>query len=62
MYYSKGMVEIIEQPEAIDLLMYWYRQVPGEHKNWDEYRETMKNEQRIIFRIHIEKVAPKQRG
>jgi hypothetical protein len=42
----------------MDILIYWYRQVRGEHKNWDEYREKMKNERRVIFRITIEKVGP----
>jgi PPOX class probable F420-dependent enzyme len=52
-----GTAEIIEQPEAMDLLIYWHRQVRGEHKNWKEYRETMKKEQRVIFRIKIEKIG-----
>ena len=34
-----GTAEIIEQPEAMDTLIYWYKQVRGEHKNWDEYRD-----------------------
>jgi len=42
----------------MDILIYWYRQVRGEHKNWDEYREKMKNERRVICRITIEKVGP----
>ena len=53
-----GSAEIIELPEAMDLLIYWYRQVRGEHKNWDEYRERMKNEQRAIIRVNVEKVGP----
>src|SRR5207244_3684577 len=52
-----GTAEIIEQPEAMDLLIFWHRQVRGEHKNWEEYRETMKKEQRVIFRIKIEKIG-----
>ena len=53
-----GTAEIIEQPEAMDLLTYWYRQVRGEHKNWDDYRRQMKNEKRVIIRVHIEKCGP----
>jgi general stress protein 26 len=30
-----GTAEIIELPDAIDSLIYWYQQVRGEHKNWD---------------------------
>jgi PPOX class probable F420-dependent enzyme len=57
-----GTAEIISLPEAMDLLIHWHRQVKGEHPNWDEYRETMKLERRVVFRINIEKVGPKRRG
>jgi PPOX class probable F420-dependent enzyme len=53
-----GFAQIIELPDAMDLLIYWYRQVRGEHQNWDEYRERMKNEQRAIIRVNIEKAGP----
>jgi len=42
----------------MDALIYWYKQVRGEHKNWDEYRNTMKKEKRVIIRVTIEKVGP----
>lgn len=57
-----GTAEIISQPEAMDLLIYWHRQVRGEHPNWEEYREKMKEEQRVMIRINIEKVGPNKRG
>jgi PPOX class probable F420-dependent enzyme len=53
-----GTAEVIDLPEAMDILIYWYRQVRGEHKNWDQYREKMKNERRVILRVTIEKVGP----
>jgi len=55
-----GKAEIIDQPEAMDTLIYWHKQVRGEHKNWDEYREQMKNEKRVIIRVAIEKVGPQK--
>ena len=55
-----GTAEIIEQPEAMDTLIYWYKQLRGEHKNWDEYRDTMKKEKRVTIRVNIEKVGPQQ--
>jgi PPOX class probable F420-dependent enzyme len=57
-----GTAEIVSQPEAMDLLIYWYRQVRGEHPNWDEYRGKMREEQRVIIRVNIEKVGPNRRG
>ena len=53
-----GNAEIIEQAQAMDTLIYWHKQVRGEHKNWDEYREQMQNEKRVIIRVAIEKVGP----
>lgn len=53
-----GTAEIIEQPEALDTLVYWYKQARGEHKNWEEYKKQMADEKRVILRIAIEKVGP----
>jgi len=54
-----GSAEIIDQPEAMDTLVYWYKQVRGEHKNWHEYKKQMADEKRVIIRVTIEKVGPK---
>ena len=53
-----GTAEIIEQPEAMDMLIYWYKQLRGEHKNWDEYKKRMAEERRVIIRVKMEKVGP----
>ena len=53
-----GSAEIVDQPEAMDTLVYWYKQVRGEHKNWDEYKKQMQDEKRVIIRVTIEKVGP----
>jgi len=53
-----GSAEIIELAAAMDTLIYWYKQVPGEHKTWDEYKIQMQNEKRVIIRVNIEKVGP----
>ncbi|HEX9445255.1 MAG TPA: pyridoxamine 5'-phosphate oxidase family protein, partial [Candidatus Binatia bacterium] len=29
-----GAAEIVSQPEAMELLIYWHRQVRGEHPDW----------------------------
>ena len=53
-----GTAELIELPAAMDTLIYWYKQVRGEHKNWDEYKQQMADEKRVILRVKIEKVGP----
>ena len=56
-----GTAQIIPQPEAMDLLIFWHRQARGEHPNWEEYRAKMKEEEQIIIRIDIEKVGPQKK-
>jgi len=53
-----GTAEIIDLPDAMDMLIYWYRQLRGEHKNWDEYRKQMVDQKRAIIRVKIDKVGP----
>ena len=53
-----GTAEIIELPQAMDHLIYWYMQVRGAHKNWDEYKKQMTDEKRVIIRVAIERVGP----
>jgi PPOX class probable F420-dependent enzyme len=53
-----GTAEIIDLPDAMDMLIYWYRQLRGEHRNWDEYRKQMVDQKRAIIRVSIEKVGP----
>ena len=53
-----GRAEITDLPAAMDALTYWYQQVHGEHKNWNEYRKKMVDEKRVIIRVTIEKVGP----
>ena len=54
----QGTAEIIDLPDAMDMLIYWYKQVRGEHKNWDEYKTKMADEKRAIIRVKMEKVGP----
>jgi hypothetical protein len=53
-----GRAEIIELPDAMEPLIDWYKQVRGEHKNWEEYKNQMVEEKRVIIRVTIEKVGP----
>src|SRR5579875_2170749 len=43
-----GPAEIIPLPEAMDHLVALYRQVAGEHPDWDEFRAAMERERRGI--------------
>jgi PPOX class probable F420-dependent enzyme len=58
----EGPAEIIEQPEALDLLDDYYRRAAGEHPDWAEYREAMIRDERVIVRITIERAGPNDSG
>jgi PPOX class probable F420-dependent enzyme len=56
-----GRAEIIRHPSAMDVVVDWYRQLNGEHPNWNEYREKVRAEGRIAIRVTIERVGPQHR-
>jgi PPOX class probable F420-dependent enzyme len=54
----EGTVEIVELPEAMDLLVDYYQRATGEHEDWDEYRAAMRAEGRVVVRFDIERAGP----
>jgi PPOX class probable F420-dependent enzyme len=59
---AEGTAEIIALPEAMDLLVDYYRRVAGEHPDWDDYRAAMERDQRVIIRITISRAGPSVSG
>ncbi len=57
-----GTAEVVSLPDAMELLVDYYRRVAGEHDDWDDYREAMRKEQRVLLRINIEEVGPDVAG
>jgi PPOX class probable F420-dependent enzyme len=57
-----GSAEIVSLPEAMELLVEYYRSLAGEHPDWDEYRASMEREQRVLVRIDIERAGPDRSG
>ena len=57
-----GTAEIVSLPDALDLLVDYYRGLRGEHPDWDEYRAAMVTDQRCIVRITVERAGPDQSG
>lgn len=58
----EGEVEIVELPDAMDLLVDYYRSISGEHPDWDEYRQAMTAEQRVVLRIRPTRAGPDRQG
>jgi PPOX class probable F420-dependent enzyme len=57
-----GSVDIVALPEALELLVEYYRSVSGEHPDWDDYRAAMVRDRRVMIRITAERVGPDRAG
>jgi hypothetical protein len=42
--------------ETVAALVDYYRRAAGEHPDWDEYRDAMVSDQRVLLRVHVEKL------
>jgi PPOX class probable F420-dependent enzyme len=58
----EGTAQIESLPEAMDGLVDYYRRVAGEHPNWDDYRQAMVDEQRVLIRLAVERAGPDLSG
>jgi len=58
----EGSVEIVTLPEAMEPLVDYYRRVSGEHPDWQEYREAMATERRVLVRITVDRSGPTTQG
>jgi PPOX class probable F420-dependent enzyme len=58
----EGDVEIVSLPEAMELLVDYYRRVSGEHPDWQDYREAMAREHRVLLRITVDRSGPTTQG
>ncbi|MEV6876361.1 PPOX class F420-dependent oxidoreductase [Amycolatopsis sp. NPDC051128] len=41
---------------TVEALVDYYRRAAGEHPDWDEYRDAMVADQRVLLRVHIDKL------
>ncbi|GIH77250.1 PPOX class F420-dependent oxidoreductase [Planobispora longispora] len=58
----EGTAEIVSLPEAMDLLVSYYRDISGEHPDWDDYRAAMERDRRVIVRFDITRAGPDVHG
>lgn len=53
-----GTAEIVGFPEAGPRLRQVYETISGKpHPNWDEYDQAMKDEQRVVVRVSIDRMV-----
>jgi PPOX class probable F420-dependent enzyme len=58
----EGRAEIVDLPEALELLVDYYRRVSGEHPDWADYRAAMVRDQRVLIRFEITRAGPDVSG
>jgi PPOX class probable F420-dependent enzyme len=46
-----GTAEVLDAPEAVEPLVEYFRNISGEHPDWDEYREAMVRQGKSLIRI-----------
>ena len=54
----EGEAEIISLPDAMELLVGYYRAVSGEHPDWADYRAAMIRDRRCLVRFEITRAGP----
>ncbi|MEI7030134.1 PPOX class F420-dependent oxidoreductase [Streptomyces pratensis] len=47
---------------TVEALVRLYRDVAGEHPDWDDYRRAMVQDRRVVLTLHIEHVYGQPRG
>ena len=57
-----GTAEVLSLPDAMELLVDYYRRVAGEHPDWADYRRAMERERRVLLRISIDSAGPDRKG
>ena len=60
--YVEGAVEVLGLPDALEPLVEYYRATAGEHPDWQEYRASMNEQQRVLLRLTAERAGPDRAG
>jgi PPOX class probable F420-dependent enzyme len=55
---AEGTAEVISLPDAMELLVDYYRMISGEHPDWSDYRAAMVRDRRVIVRVTITRTGP----
>ncbi|MEV8043637.1 MULTISPECIES: PPOX class F420-dependent oxidoreductase [Streptomyces] len=57
-----GTAEVLDTPESIEPLVEYYRNIAGEHPDWDEYRKAMAEQGKSLIRVTPERWGPVATG
>ncbi|MEU8137615.1 PPOX class F420-dependent oxidoreductase [Streptodolium elevatio] len=53
-----GDAEVIDAPESVEPLVEYFRNISGEHPDWDEYRAAMLTQGKSIIRVTPKRWGP----
>ncbi|MEZ0350180.1 PPOX class F420-dependent oxidoreductase [Mycobacterium sp. pR1184] len=57
-----GDAEVIDLPEAVELLVDYFRVIAGEHSDWDDYRRAMVDQGKCLIRVTPRRWGPVATG
>ena len=60
--FVEGSADVLSLPEAMDPLIDYYKRFPDDNPPWDEYRERMRREKRVLIRITLDRAGPDKQG
>ncbi|MFE9428362.1 PPOX class F420-dependent oxidoreductase [Kitasatospora sp. NPDC006697] len=53
-----GEAEVLDMPQALEPLVEYFRNISGEHPDWDEYRAAMHRQGKSLIRITPRRWGP----
>jgi len=57
-----GEAEVLDLPEALEPLVDYFRAISGEHPDWAEYRQAMRDQGKSLLRITPQRWGPVATG
>jgi PPOX class probable F420-dependent enzyme len=57
-----GAATVVDLPDALDGLVEYFRSISGEHPDWDEYRQAMVTQGKVLLTIEIARWGPISQG
>jgi PPOX class probable F420-dependent enzyme len=53
-----GTAEVIDPPDSVEPLVDYFRAVAGEHPDWEEYRQAMRDQGKSLIRVTPQRWGP----
>ena len=53
---------MVDLPDALEGLVTYFRSISGEHSDWDEYRQAMLDQGKVLISIAVDRWGPISKG